>query len=60
MRYVLRLLVIAVALAVLVVNPVVKATASGNELLALGVFIDVAAIAAAGAAVTTWRRRAAA
>jgi hypothetical protein len=61
MRSVARILVILVALAVLVVNPVIETSSTGTwAIVPIGALIDLVAIVAIGAALVTWRRAAAA
>jgi hypothetical protein len=57
MTYVIRALIIATALFVLAVTPLVATTESGTTIVPIGLAIDVLAIAAVGAAFATWRRR---
>lgn len=59
MRNVARILVILVALAVLVVVPVIETSSAGTwAIVPIGAVIDLVAIAAIGAALITWRRSA--
>jgi hypothetical protein len=56
-RYLIRALIVVVALAVLVVNPVVGVSPSGTTYLFWDIVIDAAAIAAIAASAATWRQR---
>lgn len=61
MRYAARVLVIALALVVIYLTPVVAvSSASGTAIQPAGVLIDAVALAAIVASLFTWRRRAAA
>ena len=57
MRYAIRVLVILAALAVLLVNPVMEGTSTGEvTIYPLSVVVDVIALAAILASLLTWRR----
>lgn len=61
MRHIVRIVIIAIALVALYLNPVVATSSSGaTTYLWSGIAIDLLAIAAVIAAIATWRRRAAA
>ncbi len=58
MRYVVRVFVIALALVVVYLTPVVAvSSASGTAVQFSGVLIDAVAVAAIAAGVLTWRKR---
>ena len=57
MRYLVRALIVLLALAVLVANPIVAVSPSGTTYLFWGIVIDLAAIGAVAASAATWRQR---